>query len=1126
MGQFDDLIPAQSGIFDDLIPKSVKQASFVQPEFKGQYPNTYAALKTASDMIPYAEYLDPDERDAFMKLSTQEQTNKLLKNTLDAELLVAFPKLIEGVGNVIAPTMERFFPKTYKFWTKERGVKTPEVKPTEVKPETPVETKPIGEVQQTGTFDDLIPKETPIQQTRGTFDDLIPKEVKAEPIAPIEKVEPAATSQGDLLTEARKYKTAEEFVKADKSNITKAETVNPETLTFREEQQHRTANVREMFDPEDMPPITVTDSGMIIDGHNRTIIAKEDGININTISIPKEIYNKLKRKGFDDIEISYAMLRDQMEVGYADNLNRQFPGANVQKEGFKALDVIEAEKKAQLTSIWNKAQEGKGTAKNFKEFVTSQGYKYPDSISKTPRPMAEFAKINKAKLKEDGKVVSDLTSEWNSKQKNTTLYSGIDPTKIVDVMKSISAKTSEIYESVKTPPSITEGVGAAKDAMIEHHRSIRSAESTSKLLEKTVNDIVPDKERQMMMVHAYEHKLKGKEWDGLTEIEKGVVRWLGQEKYKLGKYIKDNDIFETMPPSEDINHIYHSWINPETGEPFKAMYGKFSKGLPQAKQRTIPDYTTGIEKGMTPTTTNLGKLVGMEIESVTRANNARQLFKTLHGIKGDENMSFIRSNGGSPKPIRMIEGWSALEKQGLTEGYIRYDSPFLDKTMTFLSSDGRLVSMKGAVGVKEELYPFVHGYIDNPTYGKLSELNFAAKSLKLGASFFHVVSLGMQEVANMRIPFVHIPKGLKIIKELGPEVRLLHQEGLELFKGYEDLGYQDKFFDGISGLSKVGNAVTWPITKMRDFIFGVVQPGMKASFADMQFRKLLPQYLKNTNVTAEEVMKLYEQGKPLPKEALQCAREVVQKADGHFSGEDYKRSLLETNRFIAKLYFTPEARVRWQAALLSPTWQREHLIVAKNVAKSFMPDNMIKKLGLSEMGPIKSQYRKYLLGAIMMVGAVDLWNYQSTQYMDGQGKHLWENPKGKGFAVRGWWDEPAYTDTNKKGQIVHHPSAPSYIRPLKSVFEVAEWTHDPVLKVSYKLSPVVTAIGEQMFGYRKYEGLPDIPQRTWDFITDGTMPIVAGQMIKTMQGKQSVEATVLPFFGMPVSKLNTKKKYD
>lgn len=730
---------------------------------------------------------------------------------------------------------------------------------------------------------------------------------------------------------------------------------------------------------------------------------------------------------------------------------------------------------------------------------------------------------NKGKITEQTKKPEEdfkgrVTKAFPGKQ-SVTLFSGLDPTIAIDIMKTISAKTSEIIEANKMTPSVARGVKAAKDAMIEQDRNVRRAESTAKLFEKIIQDIVPKPERQMEMVHAYEHKMKGKAWDGLTEIEKGAVRWVAEEKAKLNKYIKDNDILETMPESGTINHIFHHWIDKETGKPYKAMYGKFSKGLPQAKQRVIPTYEVGIKNGMTPATTNIGKLIGMEWESVTRANNARQLFKKLHGIKGDDSMSIVRSKGGEPQPIRMVESWSNLEKQGLTDGYVRYDNNFLDKAMTFESSDGRLITMKGAVGVKEELYPFVHAYIDSPQYGKLSELNFASKSLTLGASLFHPVSLGMQELANLRTPFVHIPQGLRIIKELGPEVRLLHQEGLELFKGYEDLGFKNQFFDDGSTLGKTGNVITWPISKMRDFIFDYVQPGMKVSFAHAMFTKMLPKYLEGTKFTAEEVMAMYESGKPLPPEALQCAREVVQKADGHFSGEHYKRSLLETNRFMVKLYFTPEARVKWQAALLSPTWQREHLLVAKNVVKSFMPDKMIKKLGMAELGPIKSQYRRYALGAIMIIGAVDLWNYNASLIMDGEGKHLWQNPTGKGFAARAWWNEPAYTIQDKNGRYKYIPEAPAYIRPLKSVFEVAEWVHDPVLKLGYKLSPVLSALGEQLFGQKKYVGLPDIPKRALDFIVDSTTPIIVDQAIRTAQGKQSIQATALPFIGMPVSRL-------
>jgi len=780
------------------------------------------------------------------------------------------------------------------------------------------------------------------------------------------------------------------------------------------------------------------------------------------------------------------------------------------------------------------------TKEEFAKSATIEGdivsWKGKGSMGQTPWNVGTLDSVHNYQVRQalsENKIVSpEVLKDYPELGKQAKLLFWGSEKGMVDfgpMAKLISSKTNEMIEAVKTPPEIMRGVKAAKESMIEHDRNIRRAESTSKLFEKTVQDTIKDPQRQMLMVHAYEHQMKGKYWNQLNEIEKGVVRWAGQEKAKLNKYIKDNDILETMSESEGINHIFHHWINPETKQPYAGYYGRFSKGLPQAKQRTISTYEKGIASGMTPATTNIGKLIGLEWEAATRANSARQLVKKLHGIKGESDIKIALRKGTKPQPIRMVERWDLLEKQGLSEDYIRYQSPFLDKAISFVDAEGKRTIIKGSVGVQKELYPFVRAYIENPTYGKLSELNFASKSLKLGASMFHVVSLGMQELANLRTPFVHIPKGIRLTKELGPSVRLLHQEGLELFKGYEDLGYRNKFFDGGSKLGRTGNALTWPITKMRDFIFNYVQPGMKTSFADMQLNKLLPRYLKETGWTAEEALRAWETGKAMPKEVKtklqQCAREVVQKADGHFSGEHYKRSLLETNRMMVKLYFTPEARKWWQAVLLSPTWQREHLLVAKNVAKSFMPDKIIKKLGLAEIGPIKSQYRRYALGGIMIVGAVDAWNYMSTQEMDGEGKHIWDNPPGKGFAVRAWWDEPDYITTDKNGTDRYIKGGPAYIRPLKSLFEVAEWTRDPFLKIGYKFSPIVTAIGEQFFNpYKKYEGIPDIPKRALNFITDSTTPIVVDQAMLYAQEKRSLQGVIFPFFGMPVSKAKEERE--
>lgn len=716
-------------------------------------------------------------------------------------------------------------------------------------------------------------------------------------------------------------------------------------------------------------------------------------------------------------------------------------------------------------------------------------------------------------------------------------FMGVHPEavkKLGQTAKAIAKSTQEMIERVKIKPEIRTGVKEAKTAMIEHDRQIRRSESTSALLKKITSDAVPKPDRQMLMVHAYEQKMKGKFWKQLTPDERGMVKFFSGEKAKLNQFIKDNKILETME-SENINHIFHHWVDPATGKPFKAMYGKFSKGLPQAKQRKIPTYEAGIKAGLKPATTNLGELIGLEWQAAMRAHQSRQMFKTLHNIGAEKGTAIKLTVAGKPRPIRMIERWDKLQKQGLTDNYTRYSHYALDKSMVFKDAAGKTVMLKGPVGVRTELYPFVQAYMENPTYNAFDNLISVSRSSKLGLSMFHAVSLAAQEAAlsigklvtghpvqfARRIPFTAIPRGLKYRKELGPVERLLYQEGLELYKHSEQMG-RETFFRGVGISGKAANIITAPVKLGRDFIFGVVQPGMKTAFAHDTFLSMLPKYLKGTGWTKEMVITAYDAGKTIPKEALKAARQAVQMADGHFSGEHWRRSLLETNRFMVKAYFSPGAQTAWNRGLLSKTWQREHLLVAKNVAKSFMPDKLISKMGLAEIHPVaKAEYRQYAYGAVAIVGAVDVWNLMSTEMMDGKAKHLWENPPGKGFAVRAPWNEPDYTVTDKNGKTRTIKGGAAYIRPLKSLFEVAEWVHHPFRKFSYKLAPYLSAIIAQFPNnkYRNYEGMKDVPKRAMDFMFDTFEPIVIDQLVDVARGRKKWPAAVSPFLGMPTSKV-------
>ena len=114
---------------------------------------------------------------------------------------------------------------------------------------------------------------------------------------------------------------------------------------------------------------------------------------------------------------------------------------------------------------------------------------------------------------------------------------------------------------------------------------------------------------------------------------------------------------------------------------------------------------------------------------------------------------------------------------------------------------------------------------------------------------------------------------------------------------------------------------------------------------------------------------------------------------------------------------------------------------------------------------------------------------------------------------------------SSNGRVINHAGGAAYIRPLKSVFEVAEFVHDPIKKFSYKLSPMLAAVGRQLFPsrYQKdYKGMGDIPKRTIDFIKDVGTPITAQQWIDVYRGKKTPIAGALPFFGFPTSTVRDK----
>jgi hypothetical protein len=686
---------------------------------------------------------------------------------------------------------------------------------------------------------------------------------------------------------------------------------------------------------------------------------------------------------------------------------------------------------------------------------------------------------------------------------------------VVAGARRVASVASDVVKSVKVPEGVKAGVESAKEAMAEHHTKIREPELLTYLFEHEFKKAVPDKARQELILHSLQQRRQHKGYTELTPQEQGVLKWVEIEADRLAKYVKDNEIIAegiTDQFSEKGNRYLFQWWRDPTGKARKSKYGKFAKTAPQFKQRTHATYEAGIEAGLEPVTTNVGRIIGETWQAVVRAHESQQMHNSMAKINVlDANMQMKRSKGGQPKPARFIEKWADLEEAGLADEYVREVDHFWGKATTYIPAEGAKPAQisRTPIGIHKQLYPFWKAYKDSPSYGKFAKFVFTTKSMKL-FSFFHPVQLGVNQAATGRVPFTGIIKGKKLWTEGNETIRLLHKHGLEMPGRYEDINYGDLFkFKGETLAGKVGNVLLKPVEWNAKLIFNQIQPGMKTVFAYGKFNKLWPKY----------------QRKGLSIDV--CARDVVKAADQFFSGEDYKRAMLETNKYMARYYFSAGARKGWQMSLISPTWQRENIILVKNVLKSMVPEPLVEKMGLQKLGPSASIYRRYLGAAIGLYGAANLYNWMATKEMDGKGEMMWQNPKP--FGVRMLWNSPEYTTTDKNGKERKHPGGkPVYWRPFKTIVEVPEFffgeqdrdkgalsnvATSMVKKTGYKVAPWLAATAKLFFGYQ-YSS-PSAAKRVKDWAVNVFAPISAMQASDWVEGKKNPQDALGAFFGMP-----------
>ena len=127
-------------------PLEEKTPKYEERPFFTEHPNIYGAFGVLQSFVPYLKYVDPEERNRFAKLATNEQTRELLLEDLETVAILGAGPILKGAGSIA----KHFLPKTYAKVLKVYRYTPWKGKPTVVKP-TPTQMTKAGEFLETNS---------------------------------------------------------------------------------------------------------------------------------------------------------------------------------------------------------------------------------------------------------------------------------------------------------------------------------------------------------------------------------------------------------------------------------------------------------------------------------------------------------------------------------------------------------------------------------------------------------------------------------------------------------------------------------------------------------------------------------------------------------------------------------------------------------------------------------------------------------------------------------------------------------------------------------------------------------------------------------------------------------------
>ncbi len=789
------------------------------------------------------------------------------------------------------------------------------------------------------------------------------------------------------------------------------------------------------------------------------------------------LYDKLTKADLEDIlqeQVGDALWNDKMPIKLSKGYKPKV-GARARPDTKRLMEKLDEAKKRQ--SMARTVEET--------EFWRAEETKIKESIS--------YLVENQADIFGEGAFEVGIfgTPKEYAALLNTA-YEGIE---------GIRRLSSKIGKELTTPP---EQLGArmdAREASIRHHQQVILLDYLERRAARQFDKMVKDPVRADVIRNAIQ--LPKSDWPNqLTSFEKGVAKWLDEERRTVEKFKFDNELVSRAELPPDVEYMM-GWWRDAKNRPYKMDWGKFSRSLPQALQKKHKTYIDGEAVGLEPATHNVAKIIFRDKTLAGRAQAGRQYLKTLNQIDAGLD-AFITGE----KYARILENWKDITDAGLTEHYTLTSAesvPFLARPIRYKDAAGNSHIIRGPVGIHKAVAPWLTEYFKKWDFGAMAKVFGVAKSAKLWGVFHAVQANLSYMIATGRNPVKALIRGRRLRWADDPIVEGLVEHGMKME------GWKDFEFDPVSIfkvhrkdiIGKVGNIASEIWTAPIKLTFHEVVNSLKLYDAYRAYEMTWPDWQRKISPDLSR-----EQARS------NCLRDAVKHSDNMLSHPDFRYGMLESSKFALKFWYSSGGRKFWFYAMLAPNWLRSHVVAFSLGTKAFVPDAILKRIGAKEKRPIDKLYRRYMYGLGTMYGIMQLANYTSTWHMDGEGKFVWENEPGKRlFHVRAPWNS---LDGRKE-----------YFLMPKTAIEVPKFIYGlaagEINLIRGKFNPLLTSavlnfatdvddMGRAIIKDRSYA------ERGLDFLWGAYSPIVISNVRSTMKFHKAPIGSVVSALGFPVSK--------